>query len=170
MWRIAGFISPSVKKNWSEKAKGKRRPPGRVGYRVSARQILRPCRYPHYYWLGVRQCVARPAGIRQHFQPQFSPEWAREQIAKRIIHGATIWIISATMRLTISLNELHHANSYAVGYPVVDVNSGMEWSVMDIADLEHCLRIGTPLPEIASFLMRDEEEVRQKIEELDAAA
>jgi hypothetical protein len=42
--------------------------------------------------------------------------------------------------------------------------------VMDIADLEHCLRIGTPLPEIASFLMRDEEEVRQKIEELDAAA
>jgi hypothetical protein len=37
---------------------------------------------------------------------------------------------------------------------------------MDIADLEHCLRIGTPLPEIASFLMRDEEEVSQKIEEL----
>jgi hypothetical protein len=49
---------------------------------------------------------------------------------------------------------------------VMDVNSGMEWSAMDIADLENCLRTGTPLPEIASFLMRDEEEVRQKIEEL----
>jgi hypothetical protein len=48
----------------------------------------------------------------------------------------------------------------------MDVNSGMEWSVMDIADLENYLRTGTPLPEIASFLMRDEEEVRQKIEEL----
>jgi hypothetical protein len=48
----------------------------------------------------------------------------------------------------------------------MDVNSDMEWSVMDIADLENCLRTGMPLPQIARFLMRDEEEVRQKIAEL----
>jgi hypothetical protein len=40
--------------------------------------------------------------------------------------------------------------------------SGEPWSEMDIIDLERLTGIGVPIEEIADFLMRDVEEVRQK--------
>jgi hypothetical protein len=45
----------------------------------------------------------------------------------------------------------------------MDVNSGKEWSAMDLADLERDIRLGTPVAEIASFLCRDEVEVATKM-------
>ena len=48
-----------------------------------------------------------------------------------------------------------------------DVNTGKKWSAMDLEDLRNSLRVGTPIEQIAEFMMRDVEEVREKIKELD---
>jgi hypothetical protein len=40
---------------------------------------------------------------------------------------------------------------------------------MSIRDLQDCVRLGTPVNEIATFLCRDTEEVLAKIDELDAS-
>jgi hypothetical protein len=45
-----------------------------------------------------------------------------------------------------------------------DVTSGKEWSAADLQDLRDFLENGTPVEEIAVFLMRDVEEVKQQIE------
>ena len=49
---------------------------------------------------------------------------------------------------------------------VVDANSGAPWSEMDIRDLFYELARGRTIAETASFLCRDEDELRQKAKEL----
>ena len=44
----------------------------------------------------------------------------------------------------------------------MDANSGEPWSEMDISDLTNELNRGRTFAETASFLCRDEDEVRQK--------
>lgn len=47
-----------------------------------------------------------------------------------------------------------------------DLNSGKEWSEMDLQDLRDGLRLNSPMQELADFLMRDVEEVEAKMAEL----
>lgn len=47
-----------------------------------------------------------------------------------------------------------------------NLNTGTPWSRLAIRDLEHCVRRGDSIEEIAGFLCRTQAEVRQKIEEL----
>src|SRR4051794_32984657 len=49
---------------------------------------------------------------------------------------------------------------------MMDANSGEPWSEMDIADLTHSLDYGHTFAQTASFLCRDEDEVRQKSHQL----
>jgi len=48
----------------------------------------------------------------------------------------------------------------------MDANSGEPWSEMDIADLTHSLAYGNTIADAASFLCRDEDEVRRKARQL----
>jgi hypothetical protein len=48
----------------------------------------------------------------------------------------------------------------------MDANSGQPWSEMDISDLTNEIAHGRTLAETASFLCRDEDEVRAKMKEL----
>ena len=48
----------------------------------------------------------------------------------------------------------------------MDANSGEPWSEMDIADLANSLGYGDTFTQVASFLCRDEDEVRKKAKEL----
>ena len=48
----------------------------------------------------------------------------------------------------------------------MDANSGEQWSEADISDLKNELAHGRTVAETASFLCRDEDEVRQKAKEL----
>ena len=48
----------------------------------------------------------------------------------------------------------------------MDANSSEPWSEMDIDDLTNEIAHGRTVAEIASFLCRDEDEVREKIKEL----
>ena len=48
----------------------------------------------------------------------------------------------------------------------MDANSGKPWSEMDISDLTHSLDYGDTFAQTASFLCRDEDEVRQKARQL----
>ena len=41
-------------------------------------------------------------------------------------------------------------------------NSGKEWSDMDVADLQHCVKIGMADTDIAGFLRRPTEEIREE--------
>jgi ubiquinone biosynthesis protein UbiJ len=50
----------------------------------------------------------------------------------------------------------------------MNVNTGKAWSEMDIADLANALTRGTPIEEIADFLCRDVDEVREKVAALAA--
>jgi len=45
-------------------------------------------------------------------------------------------------------------------------NSGKEWSDMDVADLQQCVKIGMADTEIASFLRRPTKEIRERAAEL----
>jgi hypothetical protein len=47
-----------------------------------------------------------------------------------------------------------------------NVNSGKEWSEIDINDLRQGLTEGAPADDIADFLCRDVDEVKRKIAEL----
>jgi hypothetical protein len=49
---------------------------------------------------------------------------------------------------------------------MADLNSGRPWSEMDLFDLKNSLAHGDSLAEVASFLCRDEDEVRHKATEL----
>jgi hypothetical protein len=49
----------------------------------------------------------------------------------------------------------------------LDLNSGKEWSEMDLFDLANNVRLKNPIEEIASFLCRSRREVREKIAELE---
>jgi hypothetical protein len=48
----------------------------------------------------------------------------------------------------------------------MDANSGEPWSEMDISDLTSEIAHGRTMAETASFLCRDEDEVREKAKEL----
>jgi hypothetical protein len=48
----------------------------------------------------------------------------------------------------------------------MDANSGEPWSEADISDLKNEIDRGRTLAETASFLCRDEDEVRQKARQL----
>ena len=48
----------------------------------------------------------------------------------------------------------------------MDVNSGKSWSKMDLEDLRHSIDYGATFAQAASFLCRDEDEVRQKARQL----
>jgi hypothetical protein len=48
----------------------------------------------------------------------------------------------------------------------MDANSGEPWSEMDVADLAHSIGYGNTIADVASLLCRDEDEVRQKAQEL----
>jgi hypothetical protein len=52
----------------------------------------------------------------------------------------------------------------------MNVNSGEPWSDMDVADLIASLDYGDTFAEVASFLCRDEDEVRQKARALGLVA
>lgn len=45
----------------------------------------------------------------------------------------------------------------------MNINTGKPWSDMDLADLANALTFCTPIEEIAVFLCRDVDEVREKI-------
>ena len=49
----------------------------------------------------------------------------------------------------------------------MDANSGAPWSEMDISDLTNELARGQTMAQTASFLCRDEDEVRQKARDWD---
>jgi hypothetical protein len=51
----------------------------------------------------------------------------------------------------------------------VDANSRAPWSKMDVRDLRNEIAHGRTVTQIASFLCRDEDEVREKIKELGLA-
>jgi hypothetical protein len=46
-----------------------------------------------------------------------------------------------------------------------DVNSGKPWSEIDLCDLADCLSLNQSVEEIATFLCRSRDEVRDKIAE-----
>jgi hypothetical protein len=48
----------------------------------------------------------------------------------------------------------------------MDANSGGPWSDADISDLKNELVYGRTVSQTASFLCRDEDEVREKMKEL----
>jgi hypothetical protein len=48
----------------------------------------------------------------------------------------------------------------------MDANSGEPWSEMDVADLTNEIERGQTVAKTASFLCRDEDEVREKMKEL----
>jgi hypothetical protein len=48
----------------------------------------------------------------------------------------------------------------------MDANSGEPWSEMDLEDFRHSLDYGNTFAAAASFLCRDEDEVRQKAKQL----
>jgi hypothetical protein len=50
----------------------------------------------------------------------------------------------------------------------MNINTGKPWSDVDLADLANCLSFGTLIEEIANFLCRDVDEVREKITALAA--
>jgi hypothetical protein len=48
----------------------------------------------------------------------------------------------------------------------MDANSGKPWSKMDVSDLRNEIAHGRTVAQTASFLRRDEDEVREKMKEL----
>jgi hypothetical protein len=47
-----------------------------------------------------------------------------------------------------------------------DLNTGKEWSAIDLVDLRYSIERSLTVAEIACFLMRTEAEVREKVAEL----
>jgi hypothetical protein len=47
-----------------------------------------------------------------------------------------------------------------------NLNEGKQWSEMDLVDLRNSLALGSSVAYIADFLCRSEEEVREKIADL----
>ena len=47
-----------------------------------------------------------------------------------------------------------------------NANGGKDWSDMDVADLQQCVKIGMVDTEIAGFLRRPTEEIRERAAEL----
>ena len=49
----------------------------------------------------------------------------------------------------------------------MNLNTGKGWSDMDLADLSNCIARKQPIEQIADFLCRDVDELREKIREID---
>ena len=49
-----------------------------------------------------------------------------------------------------------------------DLNTGKAWSDMDLWDLANCVRLNDPGEEIAAFMCRSRQEIRDKIGELES--
>ncbi len=49
----------------------------------------------------------------------------------------------------------------------MNLNTGKEWSELDLFDLRHFMGLGESIDKIADFLCRDVEEVRRKVAEID---
>ena len=64
----------------------------------------------------------------------------------------------------------HDAETNRESIERMDANSGEPWSDMDISDLTNEIAHGRTMAETASFLCRDEDEVRQKAMELGSVA
>ena len=67
----------------------------------------------------------------------------------------------------LQIYEGHNALTETDIEDQLDLNSGKEWSEMDLFDLANSVRVGTAIEEIAMFLCRSRREVREKIAELD---
>jgi hypothetical protein len=71
-------------------------------------------------------------------------------------------------RLLMLAREWMHASMHHQGADInrngeqMDVNSGEPWLEMDIDDLKYSLDYGKTFADTASFLCRDEDEVREK--------
>ena len=63
----------------------------------------------------------------------------------------------------LGLSGVGAATMGARGVP--DVNTGKEWSELDLQDLRDGVRLRFPLRELAEFLMRDLKEVKAKAAE-----
>ena len=50
-----------------------------------------------------------------------------------------------------------------------NLNSGREWSEIDLFDLANCVRLNNPIEEIADFLCRSRREVREKLAGLEGS-
>jgi hypothetical protein len=73
------------------------------------------------------------------------------------VNGGTRWIVEVFLVETC-LPMRSMERSYA--------NSGKEWSDMDVADLQQCVKIGMADTDIAGFLRRPTEEIRERAAEL----
>jgi hypothetical protein len=51
-----------------------------------------------------------------------------------------------------------------------NLNEGKPWSEMDLTDLKNAIAFGRSVADIADFLCRSEDEVREKIAELEKSA
>lgn len=61
---------------------------------------------------------------------------------------------------------LHSCDVAPTRQTTMDANSGKPWSKMDISDLRNEIAHGRTVAQTASFLCRDEDEVREKMKEL----
>jgi hypothetical protein len=55
-------------------------------------------------------------------------------------------------------------------YGKPNLNEGKSWSEMDLTDLKNARAFGRSVADIADFLCRSEDEVREKIAELEKSA
>jgi hypothetical protein len=55
-------------------------------------------------------------------------------------------------------------------YGEPNLNEGQPWSEMDLVDLKNSLAFGRSVEDIADFLCRSEQEVREKIAELETSS
>ncbi len=79
-------------------------------------------------------------------------------LRRKLLTLAREWMHAAMHRRGV---EIHRVSTEPM-----DANSGEPWSEMDISDLTHSLDYGDTFAQTASFLCRDENEVRQKAKEL----
>ena len=50
-----------------------------------------------------------------------------------------------------------------------DLNTGEAWSDIDLWDLANCVRLNDPIEEIAEFMCRSRQEIREKLTELESS-
>jgi len=64
--------------------------------------------------------------------------------------------------------QAHLPERALMQYGKPNLNEGKPWSEMDLVDLRSSLALGSSVAYIAEFLCRSEDEVRDKIAELEA--
>jgi hypothetical protein len=107
------------------------------------------------------QCDVRPDPDFQAFALdciRLSNQEKSPRLRHRLLMLAREWMHAAMHRQGAELNRESTER--------MDANSGEPWSEMDISDLTNEIVRGRTMAETASFLCRDEDEVRQKAMEL----